>query len=89
MTLDAKYRPTLLAFVVFIISIVITEIIALTTEYFDKIFVLFQHLHAREEYNRTGIGLPFVQRILENMGFQIRVESELNKSSSFIFTIPK
>jgi len=58
-------------------------------EYFDKVFVLFQRLHSREEYSGTGIGLAIAKKIIENMGGKIWIASELGKGTSFYFTIPK
>jgi PAS domain S-box-containing protein len=57
--------------------------------YFDKVFVLFQRLHSREEYSGTGIGLAIAKKIIENMGGKIWIDSELGKGTSFYFTIPK
>lgn len=63
--------------------------IGIDSEYFDRIFVIFQRLHGRDEFKGTGIGLALVKKIIDNLQGKIWVESKVDLGTKFIFTIKK
>lgn len=62
--------------------------IGIAKEHNERIFIIFQRLHNRNEYNGSGIGLSHCKKIVELHKGKIWLESRLGKGTTFYFTIP-
>jgi light-regulated signal transduction histidine kinase (bacteriophytochrome) len=62
--------------------------IGIDPQYTDRVFVIFQRLHSRDDYPGTGIGLAICRKIIERHGGHIWVDSEPGKGATFYFTLP-
>lgn len=57
-------------------------------EYADKIFMIFQRLHAKSQFEGTGIGLAVCKRVVTNHNGYIRAESVANHGATFTIYLP-
>ncbi len=62
--------------------------IGLDEKYANRIFEVFQRLHARHEYEGTGIGLAICRKIVERHQGDIYVVSQAGEGAEFIVTLP-
>jgi len=63
--------------------------IGIDMQYHDKVFTIFQRLHAKSEYSGTGIGLAICKHIAERHKGKIWFESKENVGTTFYFTLKK
>ncbi len=62
--------------------------IGIEQEFADKVFVIFQRLHAKDAYPGTGIGLAIAKKIVEYHGGRIWLDPEYHDGAAISFTLP-
>jgi len=62
--------------------------IGIADEFVEKVFVIFQRLHARETYGGTGIGLALCKKIVEHHGGSIWIDTSYTAGARLRFTLP-
>lgn len=62
--------------------------IGIDPQYADRVFVIFQRLHAKEVYEGTGIGLALCKKIVEYHGGDIWVDQTVAEGTVVRWTLP-
>lgn len=62
--------------------------LGIAEEFAEKVFIIFQRLHGREQYAGTGMGLAMCKKIVEHHGGTIRIDTSYTGGTRFEFTLP-
>jgi light-regulated signal transduction histidine kinase (bacteriophytochrome) len=68
---------------------VIDNGIGIAPENHERIFTIFNRLHTKEKYEGTGMGLAIVKKIIDNLGGEVWVKSQVGDGATFYFTLPR
>jgi signal transduction histidine kinase len=63
--------------------------IGMAAKYYERVFLIFQRLHNREEYAGTGIGLAICKKIVEQYEGRMWIDSTVGQGSTFYFSLPE
>ncbi|MBI3443779.1 MAG: CHASE domain-containing protein [Magnetospirillum sp.] len=80
--ISARYQDN------FVIIDIADNGLGIEESYFDRIFEVFQRLHARSAHPGTGMGLAIGKKMIEHLGGTIRVRSVVGEGSVFSVYLP-
>ena len=62
--------------------------IGIDPAYQEQIFEMFKRLHHRKEFEGSGMGLAIVKLLMDKLDGSVKIESHINKGSTFILRLP-